>query len=83
MMPSATLRINRADRDLLRALAEREGEPVRVVLTKAIESYRRQRFLEEANLAFAGLKSDPRAWRDELEERSLWDSTLRDGATPE
>ena len=45
----------------------------------AIERYRREKFLEDANTAYAVLKEDPRKWRDEIAERKLWENTLGDG----
>jgi hypothetical protein len=57
------------------------GAPVQLmqtVLNEAIDSYRRQKFLEEANAAFA-LRSDPEAWREEQQERDLWDLAGEDG----
>ncbi|MGA3018309.1 MAG: toxin-antitoxin system protein [Bryobacteraceae bacterium] len=50
------------------------------VLEKAIERYRREKFLEDANAAYAALKANPRTWRDEIAERELWESTLGDGS---
>jgi len=53
------------------------------VLSEAVEAYRRQTFLEGLNADFAGLRSDPRAWNEELAERQAWDTTLRDGLKDE
>ncbi len=39
----------------LREMAAQDGEPMRVVLEKALEQYRRQRFFEECNAAYAAL----------------------------
>ena len=49
------------------------------VLEKAIERYRRERFLEDVNASYAALKANPRKWRDEMAERELWENTLGDG----
>jgi predicted transcriptional regulator len=78
-MATATVRIAEATRKKLRELAAEENQPMHVILEKAIEFYRRKRFLEEANAAFAALRSDPEAWKSELEERAAWDQTLADG----
>jgi hypothetical protein len=82
-MQGATVRINAEDREVLRELAAREGEPMQAILAKALEAYRRQRFLEDANRAFANLKADRDAWGQEAEERKLWESTLADGMDEE
>ncbi len=62
--------------ETLRALAERERQPVQTVLDRAIEEYRRKTFLDQTNEAFRALRDDPVAWRDEQEERAVWDATL-------
>lgn len=49
------------------------------VLDTAIERLRRERFLHGANADFQALKRDPKAWKDELRERDLWEQTLADG----
>jgi hypothetical protein len=46
---------------------------------KAVEQYRRQRFLEDVNAAYAALSKDPEAWKSVQEERSAWEVTLGDG----
>ena len=52
---------------------------MQAVLEKAVELYRRQRFLEEANRGFAALRGDSKAWKQELAERELWEQSLGDG----
>ena len=52
---------------------------MQAVLDTAIERYRRERFLHAANADFAALRSDPKAWKEELKERELWEHTLADG----
>lgn len=49
------------------------------LLDEAIESLRRQRFLEQVNSAYAALRADPEAWEETLDERRAWDATLADG----
>ena len=78
-MPSMTVRIDEVSRQTLRELAERRGESMQEVLATAIEEYRRRHFLETANSAFAALRKQPRAWKQEKQERKAWDRTLRDG----
>lgn len=81
-MASITVRVSFKTGEILRELAKRAGEPMQAVLDKAIEEYRRKRFLEEANQAFAALKSNPVEWKDELDERKVWDNALNDGLDP-
>jgi hypothetical protein len=62
----------------LKDLALKRKVSMQAILEKAIESYRRQVFLEECHQAFLALKADPQAWRSEIKERELWDRTLKD-----
>ena len=82
-MASATVRLREPTRAVLRRMADESGEAMSVVLEKAIEAYRRQRFLEQVNAAYAALRADPEAWSIELEERRSWDATLMDGIDDE
>ena len=49
------------------------------VLDKAIENYRRQRFLAGLNADFAALRKNKAAWAEELADRRMWDASLADG----
>lgn len=53
------------------------------ILEKAVELYRRQRFLDESNRAFAALRTDPKKWRAEQAERQAWDTTSADDLAEE
>jgi predicted transcriptional regulator len=77
------VRISPHAHELLRQLAKKEDESMQAVLDKAIEHYRRETFLRDANADFATLKRTPRAWKKELKERELWEQTLADGLTKE
>jgi predicted DNA-binding protein len=77
------IRISALAKATLRELARQEGKPMQAVLDEAIEHYQRERLLDEANAAYARLKSDPKAWQEELAERKQWDVTLADGLEKE
>ena len=78
-MQSATVKISSSNYNILKELAAQLGESMQVILDKAIEQYRKQVFLQQANLAYAALRNNPEAWQAELEEREAWDVTLSDG----
>ena len=78
-MSQLTLNINKSTHEALLKLAESSGEPVQVVLDKAIENYRRTLFLVEANVAFEKLKINKDLWSEEISERLAWDQTIDDG----
>lgn len=78
-MSGATVRISLATREKLRSLADQTGESMQTVLDRALEIYRRQQILQQANIAFAALHENSPEWKAEQEERSLWEATLGDG----
>jgi predicted transcriptional regulator len=77
-MPSATVRISKGTRDTLRDLAVKSGESMQTIIDRAIEEYRRQSFMEQANKAYLALRENPEAWETELKERREWEATLAD-----
>jgi predicted transcriptional regulator len=82
-MATANIRISSQGREMLRELARKERQPMGAILERALEKYRRASFLEEANAAYAALRSDRKGWADELAERKLWDSAGADGLESE
>ena len=60
-------------------MSKAEGKPMLALLDEAVESLRRQRFLEQVNAAYATLRADARAWETVENERREWDVTLPDG----
>ena len=78
-MAGVMLRISKGAHRILKEVSEATGEPMNSILDRALEEYRRKRFLEQANEAFAALKMDPEAWLKEIEERRAWERTLGDG----
>ena len=78
-MNTLTIRISGTSHHILRELAIQKGASMQTLLDKAIETYRRQLFLEEINQAYAVLREDPKAWSQVEKERAVWDATLKDG----
>lgn len=76
---SATIRITNRSRETVRELARDMGLQQQEVLDLAVEAYRRQVFLRDANAAFATLRANPEAWNAEQEERAAWDAAVGDG----
>ena len=77
-MSGVTVKINAETYAKLKETAAETGEPMIVVLAKAVEAYRRQAFLEGVNADFAALRNDRRAWAEEQAERAAWDATMAD-----
>lgn len=80
---SPNIRISAKAKATLRDLAKRERKPMQTVLDEAIEQFRRDKFFRELDEAYARLQADPKGWKDELEERRIWDRTLMDGLEKE
>ena len=78
-MPTTTVRIDRQVYGTLQRIASSAGESVQGALERAIKDYETKRFWEQTDAAYRALRSDDAAWREEIEERQLWDSTLMDG----
>lgn len=79
----AQARILDSDHVLLQELAARTGKLHQEIIHEALEAYHRDRMLDEINAAFAVVKRDEKAWRDEQSERAAWDGTAADGLTNE
>jgi predicted transcriptional regulator len=73
-----TTRLSEADHARLQRLARETGQSYQEVLHRALETYERDCFLDALNASFAKLRADPKAWEDELAERSAWDVTSSD-----
>ena len=56
-----------------------QGKPIHSVVDEVIDLYRRDRFLDQVNAAYAALRNEPGAWKDEQAERALWDKMLVKG----
>jgi predicted transcriptional regulator len=77
-MGQAMVRINDHTHQSLREMAQAEHQSMQAVLEKAVEEYRRRRFLEDVNSAYAALRNDPEAWQEIQAERAEWEA-LSDG----
>lgn len=82
-MSQTTVRITRATRAKLREIARREQASMRWVLERAVEEYRRKRFMEAVNAGYAQLRADPAVWKAHEAEAALWERTLGDGLSEE
>jgi len=68
----ALVRINPADKTLLQELANKEGESMPRILHKAIELYRREKFLKQVNEGYERLNSDQDSLGNDFKERKAW-----------
>lgn len=77
-MASLTVRIDENSHKALREIAEASGSTMQAALAQAIEELRRKMLIDETNQGFAALRQDPKAWKQEQDERALWETTLSD-----
>ncbi len=77
-MSTVTVRVRKETRETLREIASHTGRSMPDILDQAVEELRRRSFLQGLAEDFAALRNDPAAWREELEEREVWDATLND-----
>jgi len=82
MSATTTIRVSERTRATLHDLARAEGAPMAEVAARAIEAYRRARFVDAINAGYAALQADPEAWADYQAELAVWDVTLADGLEP-
>jgi hypothetical protein len=73
------IRVSAKTRATLHDLARDMDAPMVEIVDQAIELYRRQRFIDQANAGYAALRDDPEAWAEIEAERAAWDGTLLDG----
>lgn len=73
------VRLDSKSTALLDELARFYNRPKTEMVSLALKSFWRRWLLEEHNRAYAALAADPAKWKEEIEERKLWDNTLTDG----
>jgi predicted transcriptional regulator len=78
-MPSATVRISPKGHLMLSRLASESGKSMSEVLEKALEAFRRQRFLEQAAAAYENLDADGSGATGYRKELESMEGTLGDG----
>jgi len=59
-----------------RRLADEEGKSLQAILDDAVRELDRQKFFAKVNAAYKTLRSDPKAWQEELQERAAWDGIM-------
>ncbi|GAC1581652.1 MAG: hypothetical protein NVS3B20_26780 [Polyangiales bacterium] len=74
-----TVRIDPGSHASLAAIARAKHITLAEALARAVESYRREVFLEAMSAGYASLRADPKAWAAEEAERAAWETTSSDG----
>ncbi len=69
--------------NILNLIEEDMGKPKQAILEKALDSRAQENLLKKINESYEELEKDPVAWKEELEERAIWDGTVGDGLEDE
>jgi hypothetical protein len=73
------MRVSYETRAVVDELAKQLGLPLQTVVAQAVEAYRRQLIIEEANAAYARLRADSDAARIFDDEHAVFEAALGDG----
>ena len=74
-----TVRISPESDDIIKELAAKKGKSKIIIIQEALEAYRFADRMQQFNESYERLRSDPEAWKQELEEREELEGTLMDG----
>lgn len=80
---TTTIRISTSSHEILKEESMASGRSMQAVLEDAIEHYRRQRFVQGVNAAYARVREDELAWGEIVEERKAWEGSVGDGLDDE
>jgi len=78
MNGTTTVRISKDVYNEVKSLAKLENHNMQRIIEQAVREYKKKKFFEDLNTSFAKLKANTNNWKDEIEERELWDATLTD-----
>lgn len=80
---AVTVRIEPSAHRALTEIARAKRLSLTETLSRAVEMYRREVFLEGLAADFAAFREDESAWAQEEADRAAWDATLADGLEAE
>ncbi len=64
---------------MLKELEKLTGESKKMILRQALDRYQRDKIIEDINSHYSALRANPELWREELEERAVWETASNDG----
>ena len=74
-----TSRISHKSNQIIHEMVAITGKHKIEIIEEALEIYRHHERMRLFNEAYSKLRSDKKAWKDELKERRQLEGTLRDG----
>ena len=72
-------KISERAKKIVLGIARETGESQIAVIEHAVLAYSREWRMQKLNEAYAKLKADKAAWKEELKDRSILENTLEDG----
>ena len=72
-------KISERSKKIVQEIVHETGESQMVVIQHAVLAYHREWRIQKINEAYAKLKKNKAAWKEELKERSILEKTLEDG----
>jgi molybdopterin synthase catalytic subunit len=72
-------KISERSKKIIREIVHETGESQINIIEHAVLSYHREWRMQKINEAYAKLRKNKRAWKEELEERSVLENTSEDG----
>lgn len=78
-----TVRVTETTHHALQDLSSQSGESMTAIIERAVDLYRREQILAQANAAWSTLMQDPESRADFEAEDAVWDATVGDGLEDE
>lgn len=72
-------KISTRSKKIIQEIVHETGESQIAIIEHAVLAYHREWRMQKINEAYAKLKNDRRAWKEELKERSILEQTSEDG----
>ena len=77
-MTTTTIRISKSVHHVLMEISHKTNKSMNSIIDEMTIEYRKKIFWENVNSSFEKLKGDSSKWKEEMEERKLWNTTLND-----
>ena len=79
MNATTTIRVSTKTYEELKELAQLENVNMTKIVEQAVHRLKKEKFFHDLKIAYSKLQNDPAKWKEEIEEREAWDTTLNDG----
>ncbi len=76
---TTTIRVKKDSYNTMKLIAKEKKMTMQDILDEALKDYKKKAFFDNLNTAYAVLKNNPKAKKEEQKETEAWDNTLLDG----